>query len=415
MLPAFALFFALSHPSRLPAQDSQALGDVPRAARASRSAETHVNAMRPSHSSIRATSLVAWQIAGMPVQDILDGLQSRGIAFVPDDAHLNSLRDAQLAPEILAALPATPSYPDYSASWGFPQTLIEASLAFDAKTYAAARSSLEILVHDDANADLYVALGNVDFVSGDLSAAEAALRKAEQLDFKLVYVHVRLAALYYRLEKASEMTIEAGAALQLEPGNAQARKYLALSAVMGSHRPGAPSAASSERHGEDASDLKSGTNQEAKELNKRAINLARQQVYTEAETDYHRAIELDPEVAAYHYNLGNLYWKEYGPSGAEKWEPVFKQAMTLAPRNLSVRQNLGHALCESGRYSEAVTVFREVLSLDPTWNMARPCLFHSLVNLGLKDEAAQVKKDYWLYGGDRTGTAAGVNRDSGQN
>jgi tetratricopeptide (TPR) repeat protein len=399
----FAVLFVLAACAPAWAQDSQSLGDLARAAQSKPSAETNLNSMRPRHPSIAASSLVAWHIAGMPVPDVLDELQRRGIAFVPDDAHLNTLKDAHLAPEILAALPDTPSHPDYSDSWGVPQTLIEASLAFDAKTYAAARSSLEILVHDDANADLYAALGNVDFVSGDLSAAEASFRKAEQLDFQLVYVHVRLAALYYRLEKASEMTIEAGAALQLEPGNAQARKYLALSAVMGSHASGASSAPSAESRGEDTSDLKSGTNQEGKELNKKGIALARQQAYPEAEDDYRRAIELDPEIAAYYYNLGNLYWKEYGSSGADKWEPVFRHAMTLAPRNLSVRQNLGHALCQSGRYSEAVTVFREMLSIDPTWNMARPCLYHSLLNLGLKDEAAQVNKDYWRYGGDRTG------------
>jgi len=38
-----------------------------------------------------------------------------------------------------------------------------------------------------------------------------------------------------------------------------------------------------------------------------------------------------------------------------------------------------------------------MLSIDPHWNMARPCLIKALDGLGRKQEADQVEMDYKLY------------------
>jgi transcriptional regulator with GAF, ATPase, and Fis domain len=50
--------------------------------------------------------------------------------------------------------------------------------------------------------------------------------------------------------------------------------------------------------------------------------------------------------------------------------------------------NSGHA------YNDAITEFREILKMDPGWNMARPCLYIALYNTGRKNEAARVLADY---------------------
>jgi tetratricopeptide (TPR) repeat protein len=353
---------------------------------------------------------VAWQIAAMPTQDVLSELGWRGIAFTPDNAHLDLLKDARLAPEVLAALPDAPSAGDPSAGSEVPRIMIDAGQAFDAKDYAAARRSLESLILQEPNADLYVALGNLNFVTGDLPSAKDAFLKAEQLDPVFIYVHVRLAGIYYRLEQVSEMILEAGKALRLQPDNAQARKYLAVGAVMG--KPGSEGSYA-DPDGTDVqnvSKLKPGKNQEAKDLYTKGNTLLKEEKYPEAEADYLRAIDLDPDVAVYYYNLGNAYWHDLGPSGSDKWEPAFRQAISLVPRNLSIRQNLGHALCQSGHHEEAVTVFRELLNIDPKWNMARPCLVESLKNLGRTDEAHQVTLDYWRYHGINDDSSTGPNR-----
>ena len=404
------LFLVVSGCALACAQDSQSLGDLARAARAKHTTETKVDWIRPPHAPITGSSLVAWLIAGMTTQDVLSELSWRGIAFTPDNAHLDLLKDARLAPEVLAALPGTPTVGDATAGSEVPRIMIDAGQAFDSKDYAAARRSLESLIFQNPNADLYAALGNLNFASGDLSSAKEGFLKAEQLDPMSVYVHVRLAGIYYRLEQPSEMILEAGKALRLDPDNALARKYLAVGSIMG--KPGfAGSFADPEGTDvQNASKLKPGKNQEAKDLYLKGNALLDLEKYPEAEADYLRAIDLDPDVAAYYYNLGILYWRELGPSGGYKWESAFRQAMALAPRNLSVRQNLGHDLCQSGRHEEAVTVLRELLNIDPKWNRARSCLFESLKSLGRVDEANQVKLDYWRYHGINDDSSTGPNR-----
>ena len=62
-----------------------------------------------------------------------------------------------------------------------------------------------------------------------------------------------------------------------------------------------------------------------------------------------------------------------------------------------MRQNLGYTMCQFNLYPEAVNEFRELLEIDPHWNMARPCLIQALGALGRKQEADQVEMDYKLY------------------
>ena len=394
------VFFVASIVAPAWAQDSPSLGDVARAARAKHAVEASSERTGTPLPPVAENALVAWQIAGMPAPDMLSEIKWRGIAFLADDAHLDSLMKAHLAPEISAALPRVPSYPDTSNSSEVPEELIRASQAFNAKDYPTVRRILESLVQNNANANVYAALGNVNALSGDWSAAKNGFVQATKLDPSFLYAHIRLADVYYRLEQGSEMKIEAKTALRLQPDNAEARKYLALSAVMESHSSNASADDSAGGNSEDLSDLNGGTNQEAKALNNQAVELTARFQFPKAEPAYLRAIQLDPKVALYYYNLGNMYWKQWGISGGDKWEPAYRQAKVLAPRSLAVRQNLGYAFCKSGRYADAVNEFRELLKVDPTWNMARPCLIEALDNLGRTKEADEVEKEYEQYGGD---------------
>lgn len=235
-------------------------------------------------------------------------LTTYGIAFPPDDAHLGPLKDAQLAAELLAALPTVPSHPDSAASAEIPQSLIAASRSFNAKDYAAARHALEGLVQEAPDADLYAALGNIDSLLKDTPSAKSAFEHAVQLDPRFVYAHVRLAGIYYNLENASQANAEARKALQLQPGNAEARRYLSLSLSM--KLQGGNSAAATVG-GEDISDLENsaGISQEAKDLNNKAIQLEDEADYKGAETAWNSAIALQPNVAVFYYNLANMYVK----------------------------------------------------------------------------------------------------------
>jgi tetratricopeptide (TPR) repeat protein len=392
LVAGFCVALVISAAGLVRAQDAESVGDAARAFRARRAAQANQDTARPAQSPLSATTLVAWQMAGMAVPDMLNELQLRGITFVPDDPHLNPLKDAQLALELLAALPNVPSHPDASSSSEVPQALIATAQAFSGKNYATARHTLETLAQRNQDASLYAALGNLNFVSGDLPSAKTAFLRSAQLDPSFAYAHVRLAQIYYRLEQGSQMADEAKQALRLQPANAEAHKYMALSATLQMQDSGG--AASGGNQVEDLSDLKAGSNTEAKNLNNQGIALAQQSEWAKAEAAYKRAIELDPQVALYYYNLGNLYTKRRFTQQALA---ALNKAKTLAPRNMAVRQNLGYTMCQFHLFSDAVNEFHEMLEMDPHWNMARPCLIQALDALGRKQEADQVEMDYKLY------------------
>ena len=394
---AFSLILAFTAMPRASAQEqeTQSVAEAARAARARHAQATGDTAASVSiatkHAPFSQSQLLAWTIAGVSAPAMLVQVQANGIAFPPDDAHLAPLRDAQLPPDLLAALPTVPSHPEASAPQAVPEQLIAASQSFNSRDYPAARKLLETLIRQSPNPDLFAALGNLDSLVRDQNSARTAFERSIQLDPAFVYAHLRLAGIYYNLEDGAQAATEARTVLQLQPGNPQARKYLALSMAV----TGAASASSGnpefEGDVEDLSDLKAGSNLEAKDLNNQAIEFAHKHALFPAEAALKHAIELDPDVALYHYHLGWVYgkWPQF-----DKALPEYQKAKALAPRNLAVRQNLGHTLCELKRWNEAVAEFSEILRMDPTWNMARPCLYDALSNLGRTGEAAKVLSEY---------------------
>ena len=418
LLAGFCLGLSICATSSVRAQETESVGDAARAFRARRAAQANQDQTHLTQPPLSATTLVTWEIAGMGVPDILDELQNRGITFVPDKPHLELLKEARVAPELLAALPNVPSHSDASGSGEVPQALIGAAQAFSGKDYAKARNRLEALIQLNQDASLYAALGNLNFVSGDLSSAKTAFLRSVQLDPSFAYAHVRLAQIYYRLEQGSEMADEAKHALRLQPANAEAHQYLALSATMRMQESG--DAASGGSQVEGLSELEAGSNKEAKDLNNQALALAHQNEWLngqdqwgKAEAAYKRAIELDPNVAMYYYNLGNLYTKWGHPQQALA---ALNKAKALAPRNMAVRQNLGYTMCQFNQFSDAVTEFREMLDMDPHWNMARPCLIEALTRMGRQVEANQVKMDYKLYkSSDDSGDDGDADADDSKN
>jgi tetratricopeptide (TPR) repeat protein len=375
-------------------QETQSVADAARAARARHAQSTEETAANVSratkHAPFSETQLLAWTIAGVSAPAMLAQVQANGIAFPPDDVHLAQLKDAQLPPDLLAALPDVPSQPA-SAPEAVLQPLIAASQSFNSRDYPSARRLLESLTRQSPNADLFAALGNLHSLVRDQNSARTAFERSVQLDPTFVYAHLRLAGVYYNLEDGAQTATEARAVLQLQPGNPQARKYLALSMTVSGTASASSANPEFEGDVEDLSDMKAGSNLEAKDLNNQAIEFAHKHALFPAEAALKHAIELDPDVALYHYNLGWVYgkWPQF-----EKALPAYQKAKALAPRNLAVRQNLGHTLCQLKRWNEAVAEFTEILRMDPTWNMARPCLYDALYNLGRTGEAARVLSEY---------------------
>ena len=79
-----------------------------------------------------------------------------------------------------------------------------------------------------------------------------------------------------------------------------------------------------------------------------------------------------------------------------------KKAAKSSPNDPRLLQSYRAVLCNSGKYTEAIPVFKALLDSEPDWNMARPCLYRSLIRTGQAEEARKVKEDYIKYSPDHS-------------
>src|SRR5689334_14029944 len=104
----------------------------------------------------------------------------------------------------------------------------------------------------------------------------------------------------------------------------------------------------------------------------------------EAQRAYRRALEIDPNIADAHLNLGKLC-HEAGQLGEA--ETHYRAAAGLASRQAAPYFNLGVLLEDLKRPREAVDCYKESLARDPDFADAHYNLGLLLENLGKKTEA----------------------------
>lgn len=79
---------------------------------------------------------------------------------------------------------------------------------------------------------------------------------------------------------------------------------------------------------------------------------------------YERVLELDPDHAAAHINLGTLYYNRQDYVAAEQH---YRRAIKIDPRYALAYFDLGNVLDETGRVTEAVETYKAALQLAPTY------------------------------------------------
>jgi len=79
---------------------------------------------------------------------------------------------------------------------------------------------------------------------------------------------------------------------------------------------------------------------------------------------YERVLELDPEHAAAHINLGTLYYNRQDYKAAEEH---YRRALQIDPRYALAHFDLGNVLDETGRVAEAIETYLTALQLAPTY------------------------------------------------
>jgi len=128
---------------------------------------------------------------------------------------------------------------------------------------------------------------------------------------------------------------------------------------------------------------------------------AREYAWQEAEGGFRRALEINPNNALAHLQLGFLLivaHERFDEGLAE-----VRRAMALDPLSPHVTTELGHALVLAGRYDEAAEQLRKAIALDPQRNRPYNLLGRALYLQGNTAAALQVFDE-----GIRRGSPAGV-------
>ncbi len=111
----------------------------------------------------------------------------------------------------------------------------------------------------------------------------------------------------------------------------------------------------------------------------------------EAVDAYQRALELDPNHADAHLNLGRLRHEEADFEAAERH---YRAALELADDETTARFNLGVVLEDQGRFDEALETYFAVLEFDPSYADAHYNLAGLYERLDRKDTAVRHLKAY---------------------
>ena len=86
--------------------------------------------------------------------------------------------------------------------------------------------------------------------------------------------------------------------------------------------------------------------------------------YKDAILAYNKVIEMEPQHAAAHINLGTLY---YNLQDYKEAEVHYRKAIEADPRYALAYFDLGNVLDETGRLEEAVRIYKTALQLAPTY------------------------------------------------
>ena len=104
----------------------------------------------------------------------------------------------------------------------------------------------------------------------------------------------------------------------------------------------------------------------------------------EAVACYRRALELKPDFAEAHNNLGNALQDQ---GKLDEAVACYRRALELKPDFAEAHNNLGNALKDQGKLDEAVACYRRALELKPDYAEAHNNLGNAFKDQGKLDEA----------------------------
>jgi tetratricopeptide (TPR) repeat protein len=219
--------------------------------------------------------------------------------------------------------------------------MVKGLIKQDLGNVAATDKAIQDALAQNESAIDYFNQGLALFKQKDFKGAEAAFRKAIELDSKSVLAHTNLGVVLERQGKLEEAITEYRQAIRVDPNYAFAHTSLGYA-------------------------------------------LEKQGKLEEAIAEYRQGIRLDPKDAYAHTSLGYALEKQ---GKLVKAIAEYRQAIRLDPNYAYARTKLGLALEKQGKLEEAITEYRQAIRVDPNYAYAYNSLGLALEKQGKLEEA----------------------------
>ncbi|MBT8377637.1 MAG: tetratricopeptide repeat protein [Ignavibacteria bacterium] len=118
-----------------------------------------------------------------------------------------------------------------------------------------------------------------------------------------------------------------------------------------------------------------------------------EQKFADAEVNFKKGIELDPESFEAQFNLGDAYYKQQRYDEAMK---SFQSALAIAKtdeQKAKIYHNVGNSLLKSQKIKESIGAYKEALKLNPNDQETKYNLSYALNMLNNQDQNQQQQND----------------------
>jgi tetratricopeptide (TPR) repeat protein len=123
----------------------------------------------------------------------------------------------------------------------------------------------------------------------------------------------------------------------------------------------------------------------AEEWHEKGIEAKEIGYYSVAIRCFEKAVELNPNDAKSHYNIGLLYSKKGKTKEAISH---YKQAIAINPSDADFHYNLGHTYFGKKMFKESISEYKEVITIAPDHADAHRNLGYSYLKKGMDPAAA---------------------------
>ena len=221
----------------------------------------------------------------------------------------------------------------------------------------------------------YTAMGLALRKSEDLTGSIAAYREAIRLKPDYAVAHSNLAVAYRASGKLSDAIAESREAIRLDPKLAVAHRNLGAALQASGDLAGA---------GDTFREATRLLPKDAEAQYNLGVVLYNSRKWPDAIAAYRKAIDLNPGYAPGYNGLGFALAASNDPTGAGT---AFRELTRLKPQDAEAYNNLGVALEASGDLPGAIAAFRHAIRLGLERAHLHCILGHSLLRLGLSQEA----------------------------